>query len=85
MTYGECKIGMSVRAVKDLAPGFWATGLILGRIVGFAEPFVTVKCISHRRKDYEGDNLCCDPEHLVHIFKAKGVGVNNSLTALFDT
>ena len=85
MTLESCKIGMLVRAVRDLEQGYWATGLLLGKIVGFDEPFVTVKCIAHGRvAHYEGSNLCCDPAHLVLVSKDRGVGLNNNLTTLFD-
>lgn len=86
MTLEECKTGMLVRAVKDLEPGFWATGLILGEVVEQSDPHVSVKFISHANyKEYEGHTYYCQPRHLVPVSKDKNVNVDTNLVSLFDT
>lgn len=85
MTLEECKVGTLVRAMKDLAPGFWATGLILGEVVEQNAPLL-VKFISHANyKEYEGRIFWCLPEHLVPVSLDKNANVDTNLVSLFDT
>lgn len=85
MTLEECKTGMLVRAVKDLEPGFWATGLILGEVVEQSDPHVSVKFISHANyKEYEGHTYYCQPRHLVPVSNDREAGLNDDLTTLFN-
>lgn len=86
MTLEECKVGMLVRAVKNLEPGFWATGLILGEVVEQSVPHVYVKIISHaNHKEYEGHKYYCRPQHLVPVSQDKNANVDTDLVSLFDT
>lgn len=89
MTLEECKVGTLVRAMKDLAPGFWATGLILGQIEKVNDILdLSVRFINHAlHKEYEGKSYHCKPRHLVLVSNPTAdakIEIDTDLASLFE-
>ena len=86
MRISECKPGMLVRARRDIDHGYWATGLILGRIEHINDELdLSVRFITHAiHKEYEGNRYHCKARHLVLVSKDREAGLNDNLTTLFD-
>ena len=89
MRISECKPGMFVRAVRNLEDGYWATGLILGRIerVNSAGD-LTVRFVTHaRHKEWEGGTFYCKAPHLVQVSNPTAnekIEINTDFASLFE-
>ena len=84
MKMDDATPGMLVQARKELKPGYWATGLLLGEVVSKDSLHVYVKFIRHSiHKDYEGHKYYCNPYHLIPVSKSKSTNVNDELCSMF--